>query len=592
MYQFYYAKNEKKEDPGYSRSVEDVFHVSAVRPTMWEEHCLECAAPQCFGNCAYYEARADGRCKRFHNGIEVYPRKKGCCGQGARVKFRRWGNMMTIIFPGMAAPAELQALKEKNDKLGERLRNAVNAHLPTAVRWQYIRTEEYLRRRKLRAYSDKTPEPDAFVFHGYSFESEPFRLVIEIYNDTAPVFRTSIELQPGENLCVLEKATLSPECWRPGNLVKLYPENDREAEIEILWADFICGNPVEKEKPADKVKCVVWDLDNTFWDGILIETDDPNTLQPLPGVIETVKALDEKGILQSVSSKNDYKHAWPVLERLGVAEYFLYPQINWGAKSASIRTIAKALNIGVDTFMLVDDSAFERNQVSSVLPQVRTYDPALLGELLERQEFDVPVTEESRTRREMYRAEEKRTALMESSSDDTIEFLKKCHLRMTLFTPETEEELLRCYELVTRTNQLNMSGNKYTREEFDRVLARPNYRHFAFSCEDDFGTYGIVGFGQYRVEDGVLVFTEFAMSCRVAGKYVESALFTTLLKREGCKKGEFTVKKTKKNILLRNTLTEIGFKTKEENEKTICFSFDSNLKEKELVSVKPQESCV
>ena len=585
MYQFYYAKPGKDRDPGYARSIREEFQIIAVRPTMWEEHCLECAAPQCFGNCEYYEPRSDGRCKRFFNGIEVNPREKGCCGQGARIKFRRWGNLMTIIFPGMASPEELLALKEKNDRLGKQLRSAVTGPLPTAAKWQYIRTREYLRRRKLRRYAADTPVPDAFVFHGYSFEKTPFRLVMEIYHDNTPVFRSSLELQPGENLLVLDKSALSPECWKSGNLLKLYPENNIEADIEILWADFVCGKPIEKEKPADKVKCVVWDLDNTFWDGILIETEDPNTLQPLPGVMETVRALDEKGILQSVASKNDYSQAWPVLERLGAAEYFLYPQINWGAKSASLRNIAKSLNIGIDTFLLLDDSVFERNQVSSALPQVRTFDPASLNTLLDRPEFDVPVTAESRTRREMYRAEEKRTALMESGNTDTVEFLKKCHLRMKLFVPGTEEEILRCFELVTRTNQLNMSGNKYSREEFDQILLRPDHKSFTFSCEDDFGTYGIVGFGQYRVEDGKLVFTEFAMSCRVAGKYVESALFTALLEREACNSGSFTVKKTKKNILLRRTLEEIGFSTVSELDDEIEYRFDGSLKNKDLVVV-------
>ena len=589
MYQFYYAQPTKASRPRYARSVRDEFDIAAIRPTMWEEHCLECAAPQCFGNCAYYEARSDGRCRRFFNGIEVYPEEKGCCGQAARVKFRRWGNLMTVIFPGMASPDELKALKEKNDVLGEQLRAAANSRLPVAARWQYIRTREYLRRIKLRRFSDAAPEPDAFIFHGWSFEDAAFRLILEVFDDNAPVFRTSLELRPGENLFVLDKSLLSPACWKPRNLLKLYPENDLEAEIEILWADFVQGKPVKKERPADKVKCVVWDLDNTLWDGILIETDDPDSLTMLPGVPETIRALDERGILQSVASKNEYAQAWPVLERLGIAEYFLYPQISWGAKSASIRAIAESLNIGVDTFLLLDDSPFERNQVSSMLPQVRTFDPADLAGLLQRPELDVPVTAESRTRREMYRAEERRNALMEGGSADTVEFLKKCHLRMTLFVPETAEEKLRCFELVTRTNQLNMSGIKYSSEEFENVLARPGHTDIAFSCEDDFGTYGIVGFGQYRVEDGRLVFTEFAMSCRVAGKYVESALFSALLERENCEEGSFTVRKTKKNILLRRTLTEIGFSPVSETEGEISYRFDGSLLHRELVSVTERQ---
>ena len=165
----------------------------------------------------------------------------------------------------------------------------------------------------------------------------------------------------------------------------------------------------------------------------------------------------------------------------------------------------------------------------------------------------------------------------------TISFLKKCNLQIELFEPKTQEELLRCYELVVRTNQLNMSGVKYTQEEFQTVLKRSGHTSFAFSCKDDFGAYGIVGFGQYTVENNTLVFREFAMSCRVAGKYVESALFAALLEKNRCNVGVFSVQKTQKNALLRKTLEEIGFTKNENDADRACYSFDAGLKNAGLV---------
>jgi FkbH-like protein len=273
-----------------------------------------------------------------------------------------------------------------------------------------------------------------------------------------------------------------------------------------------------------------------------------------------------------------------VLERLNIAEYFLYPQIHWNPKSGSMEQIAKSLNIGIDALALIDDSAFERSQVTSVWPQVRVYDAAELHELLAREEFDVPATEESRNRRAMYRAEEKRNTLMAGEHTDLADFIRKCNLSMHVFTPSTAEEKLRCYELVVRTNQLNMTGRKYTSEEFGGVLARPGHKNFAFSCADDFGEYGIVGFGQYRVEGEQLVFTEFAMSCRAAGKFVESALFAHLLKRENCTAGKFEVVKTKKNILLRNTLEQIGFAIEHESGDNVSYRFNADLKNRDMVT--------
>ncbi|MBP3413130.1 MAG: HAD-IIIC family phosphatase [Oscillospiraceae bacterium] len=585
MYQFYYADpTGQKPIPDFQLNIRDSFHITAVRPTMWEEHCLECAAPACFGNCLHYAARRDGRCKRFENGLLTFPQEKACCGQGVRVKFRKWGNMMTLLFPTMLKEEHYASLFSKTEKQGKRLKKLVDSSLPLSLRWNGIRTVEFLRRRKLRKLSSPDFHADAFLFHGYSHHPAPFRLVLEVYDDHTPVYKTSLPIEPGENMHTI--TTLSPECSIADRRIKLYPENDLDAELDILWCDFVQGEAIAAQQPAPTVKCLVWDLDGTLWDGILIETDDPKTLKLKDGVIALIKALDARGIIQSVASKNDYDNAYPVLERLAVAEYFLYPQIHWNAKSSSMKDIAKCLNIGIDSLALIDDSIFEREQVRSALPQVRVYDAAETDKLLSLPEFSVPITEESKNRRQMYRAEEQRNLLRSSDNTDTIEFLKKCHLRARIFTPKTEAEKLRCYELVVRTNQLNMSGKKYTPDEFASVIAIPDHKIFAMSCGDDFGEYGIVGFGQYKVERNILIFTEFAMSCRVAGKFVESALFSYLLSIEHCTSGSFTVQKTKKNSLLRRTLGEIGFQTQKDTDKDIAYAFTEDLLHHEIVTVE------
>lgn len=576
MYQFYYADRSGTWEPKECKeNIRDRFQVTAVRPAMWEEHCLECSAPNCFESCVHYQARSDGRCKRFENGLMTFSHEKACCGQGVHVKFRKWGNMMTVLFPAMLTEADYGKLWKKNETAGRLLKRVESSPLPQPLRWQSIRIPEFLRRRGLRKLKGLGNTADAFLFHGYSYNGENYRLILEIYDDHTPVYKTAIAIAPGENLAVLRN--LSAECSKAGNLVKIYPENDLEAELDILWCDFVQGRPAAAEQPAAKVKCLVWDLDNTLWDGTLIETEDPGRLTLKPGVRELMEALDQRGIIQSVASKNDHAAAMAVLENLGIGEYFLYPQIHWNPKSGSVEQIARSLNIGIDSLAFIDDTAFERSQVASVWPQVRTYDAAEIDGLLSRPEFDVPVTAESKNRREMYRAEEKRNTLMQTEQADIADFIRRCNLKMDIFEPRTEEEILRCYELVVRTNQLNMSGIKYTAGEYETVLARPGHKNFAFSCADDFGAYGIVGFGQYRVEGDTLVFTEFAMSCRVAGKFVESALFAHLLKSENCTNGKFDVIKTKKNILLRKTLESIGFQVHSQDENQISYIFSSLL---------------
>ena len=584
MYQFYYAdkarsgiRKECKEN------MRDRFQITAVRTAMWEEHCLECSAPACFESCVHYQARSDGRCKRFDNGLMTFPDEKACCGQGVHVKFRKWGNMMTVLFPAMLEESDYCKLWKKNEGFGKLLGIVESSPLPQALRWQGIRIPEFIRRRSLRKGNGLDNQADAFLFHGYSYHEDSYQLILEVYDDHTPVYKTAMAITPGENLAVIQN--LSPECSKAGNLVKIYPENNVEAELDILWCDFVQGQPVDAEQPAAKVKCVVWDLDNTLWDGTLIETDDPNTLELKSGVRELIEELDRRGIIQSVASKNTHAAAMAVLERLGLDAYFLYPQIHWNPKSGSMKQIAKCLNIGIDALALIDDSPFERNQVASVWPQVRTYDAVKVSEMLTQPEFDVPATEESRNRRAMYRAEEKRNTLMTAEQIDLTDFIRKCNLRMHLFTPVAEEEKLRCYELVVRTNQLNMSGVKYTPEEFEGVLARPEHKNVAFSCADDFGEYGIIGFVQYRVEGEKVVFNEFAMSCRVAGKFVESALFTHLLRHENCAGGIFKVVKTKKNILLRNTLEQIGFVCTQDCPGEVEYAYDSGLLNHSVVKI-------
>ena len=591
MYQFYYAEGSgDSRRPVYRKSLADEFAVAAVRPAMWEEHCLECAAPECFGKCAHYAPRSDGRCRRFADGIRVSPDEKGVCGQAARVVFRKWANMMTIIYPSMLTPEAYARMTRRNRRLGVWLGRIIASGLPVRVRWETVRCVEYLRRRRLKQPDGTEAAPDAFVFHGYSFAEQRFRLIVEIFDRHTPVFKLALALEPGENLFIIGKEQLADVCSASGFLVKVYPENDLEAELDILWCDFVKGRRLTADKPAEKVKCVVWDLDNTVWDGTLIETDSPDSLRLKPHVMETVKALDERGVIQSVASKNDFDAAWRVVGRLGLAGYILCPQIHWNAKSGSLEQIAKHLNIGADSLALIDDSPFERNQVHSSLPQVRVYDPAGLETLLNRPEFDVPVTAESRNRRAMYQAEEKRREVMQSSGNgDTIAFLTRCHPRMEVFEPRTEGEKLRCYELLVRTNQLNLSGKKYTPEEYRAALDRAGHTNFAFSCEDDYGTYGIVGFGQYAVNGATLTFSEFAMSCRVAGKYAESALFSYLLVAEHCDKGVFAVKKTKKNVLLRNTLEGIGFRKIKDSDETAAYEFKSDLLYRELTAVTKKE---
>src|SRR6185503_19700268 len=151
------------------------------------------------------------------------------------------------------------------------------------------------------------------------------------------------------------------------------------------------------------IKCVIWDLDNTLWDGVLLQDESVSLRQ---GVAEIIKALDNRGILQSIASKNDPQKALEKLEQFGLREYFLFPQISWNSKVFSIESIARLINIGIDSLAFIDDQPFERAEVEFSLPQVMRIDAAELSQLLDLPEMNPPtITEDSRMRRLMYQAD-------------------------------------------------------------------------------------------------------------------------------------------------------------------------------------------
>src|SRR5690554_3135807 len=126
-----------------------------------------------------------------------------------------------------------------------------------------------------------------------------------------------------------------------------------------------------KERAVRKIKCVIWDLDHTIWEGILMED---STVRLHDHIVEVIETLDQRGILQSIASRNEHDVAMEKLKQLGIDHYFIYPQINWNNKSASIQSIVESINIGMDTIAFIDDQPYEREEVNFHHPDVLCID--------------------------------------------------------------------------------------------------------------------------------------------------------------------------------------------------------------------------
>jgi FkbH-like protein len=284
------------------------------------------------------------------------------------------------------------------------------------------------------------------------------------------------------------------------------------------------GEPTENDK---KVKCVVWDLDNTMWEGVLVE-DGLDRLRLKPDVAKAIQALDQRGILLSIASKNNAEDALQAVKKFGLDQYFLCPQISWAPKSQGLKTIAQQLNIGMDSILFVDDSEFELGEVRAVYPEVRVLNADQYRTLLDRSDCTVPVTAESQERRKLYQVEADRRTVAQSFSNDYLAFLRHCQIQLTV-RPMTEENLERVHELTQRTNQMNFSGNRYDREVLRKLLASPYLDTFVLSCEDRFGSYGVIGFSIVDRREPRM--TDLMFSCRIQSKRVEHAFLACVIRR-------------------------------------------------------------
>jgi len=282
-----------------------------------------------------------------------------------------------------------------------------------------------------------------------------------------------------------------------------------------------------RKSAGSKIKCVVWDLDNTLWDGILVE-DGPGKLKIKPHVVQTIKELDERGILHSIVSKNNPDEALAVLKAFGIDEYFLCPQISWEPKSQGLKTVARQLNIGIDTLLFVDDSEFELQQVRAAHPEVRALNADRFLEIADMEACQVPVTAESRERRKMYQVESERQNTAGGFGDDYMSFLRYCSIRLNI-QPMTEANLNRVHELTQRTNQMNFSGNRYEKSVLEGILAAPELDTYVLDVEDRFGSYGVVGFS--IVDNRVPLMTDLMFSCRVHSKRVEHAFLAYIIRK-------------------------------------------------------------
>jgi FkbH-like protein len=324
-------------------------------------------------------------------------------------------------------------------------------------------------------------------------------------------------------------------------------------------------------------KCLVLDLDNTLWGGVLGEVGVHGIqLGPqYPGSAfvafqETVLNLARRGLLLAIASKNnegDVQEAFATHSHMVLRpEHFAHTEIHWEPKHQSLETIARKLNIGLEHMVFVDDSPVECELIRLALPMVTVIQlpgqpERYVRALLEEGLFDsLAYSAEDAKRLELYRqraqAEEMRTR-----SGSLDEFLKSLAMEVTV-APVDEGSLARTAQLTQKTNQFNTTTRRYTEADVGQRASDPAWVTATVRVRDRFGDNGIVGVMLARQDADALDVDSLLLSCRVIGRRVETAMLAYLCaqaKARGLRRLRGQIIPTKKNEPARDLYERHGF---------------------------------
>ncbi len=554
----------------------------------WGEHCTECVWPSCYSTCDLYTPRKDGKCRRFVDGMVRIEAPGSSSSYLLKIRIKRWGQLWTPGNLRLYPTSEAQRIERRDRQIGQVL---FNLPLPSmALKTITGRRYNYKKKRVIHQHPAKEI-PNGFLLEIYNPAEQPVSLSLSIRpfaGANRVPFQRLIAAHPGFNRIEIACAEIAAvtDLGEPFQISLTPNQIADDSTLYFGMMDFIQTSAVASStsfmrqssdtvEAPKAVKCVVWDLDNTLWNSILIEDGDAS-LALRPGLLEAIKALDARGILHSVASKNNEDDALRALKALHIDEYFLCPQISWGPKREAVKRIAKKLNIGLNTLLFVDDSPFELEEVKSALPEVRVLDAAECLSLPELPEFQVPVTSDSVNRRKLYQLEAVRETVAGSFGADYLSFLKDCGIRLRI-APLTPLTIDRVHELTQRTNQMNFSGTRYTRPLLEQILAKESMDTYILDCEDRFGSYGTVGFA--LVERREPRITDLMFSCRIQSKRVEHAFLAWILRKYISELGAdcfVNYRKTPRNAQAGQVFDDFGMELISENDGVSSLVFRTN----------------
>ncbi len=360
---------------------------------------------------------------------------------------------------------------------------------------------------------------------------------------------------------------------------KIYINTDLFPSIDFL--PILAKNTIDivQSIKGNFKKCLILDLDNTLWGGIIgddgvenIQIGDLGIGKVFSEIQLWVKQLKERGIIIAVCSKNDEvfakepfeKHPDMLLSLDDIAVFIA----NWENKAENIKKIQAILNIGFDSMVFLDDSPFERNLVRSHLNEITVpelpEDPAdYLDYLRTLNLFETAsFTTADDQRTKQYQEEAKRTTFQQQFTNET-DFLKSLKM-VSKIDSFNSFNIPRVAQLTQRSNQFNLRTIRYTEEDIQRISADPGYLNFAFTLEDKFGDNGLISLIILQKKTNKSLFIDtWIMSCRVLKRNMEDFVLNTIVEA-AANNGFSTISgeyiPTSKNIMVKDHYKNLGFK--------------------------------
>ncbi len=290
---------------------------------------------------------------------------------------------------------------------------------------------------------------------------------------------------------------------------------------------------------TEKVRLIIWDLDETFWYGTLTE----GGIRIRPEVCELIKTLARRGIMSSICSKNNFDDIKPILEREGVWEYFIFPSVNWDTKGPRIAAIVDAVQLRAPTVMFIDDNPMNLEEARDAVPGLQVQSHEFIPEIADHPLF-VGKNDEALSRLQQYKLLETRKQDEAAAPGDNSDFLRRSDIRVYI-EHDIHAHMDRAIELINRTNQLNYTKRRLPEDmdEARRILSEQlgkfDTQAGLVRVVDKYGDYGFVGFylsatGRREVVENAAWqrLQYYCFSCRTLGMLVEHWLYDYLRRPE------------------------------------------------------------